>query len=170
VSGEVEIRVATDADEDALLALDRATWSTRSTPAPRADPSRPFLGERTEAANVLVAVVDGAVVGYTHIGPAADVPSNDHVLMVHGLAVDPAAQGGGVGRALVAAAVEEARGRGARRLRLHVLGHNAAARRVYEACGFVVEGVLREEFLLDGRYVDDVLMARKLTPTDEGAP
>jgi len=45
---------------------------------------------------------------------------------------------------------------------------NAAARRVYDACGFVVEGVLREEFLLDGRYVDDVFMARDLT-TSEGA-
>jgi RimJ/RimL family protein N-acetyltransferase len=41
-----------------------------------------------------------------------------------------------------------------------VLGPNAAARALYESCGFTVEGVLREEFLLDGQYVDDVLMAR----------
>ena len=34
---------------------------------------------------------------------------------------------------------------------------------LYEVCGFVVEGILRAEFFLD-RYVDDVLMARLLTP------
>ncbi len=36
--------------------------------------------------------------------------------------------------------------------------------RLYEACGLVVEGILRAEFLLDGFYVDDILMARYLVP------
>jgi ribosomal protein S18 acetylase RimI-like enzyme len=162
VTGEVAIRGARPADEAALAAVDRATLSTLSTPAPL-DRDRPFFGERTGPEDVLVAVVDGAVAGYAHIGAAIPVASNAHVLMLHGLAVDPAHQGRGVGRALVAAAVEEARRRGARKLRLRVLGHNAAARRAYEACGFVVEGVLREEFLLEGHYVDDVFMALDLT-------
>ncbi|MEU2632635.1 GNAT family protein, partial [Kitasatospora sp. NPDC007106] len=51
---------------------------------------------------------------------------------------------------------------GARRITLRVLGHNTPARRLYERCGFTVEGVLREEFLLDGAYVDDVWMGRPL--------
>jgi RimJ/RimL family protein N-acetyltransferase len=174
VTGGVEIRVATAADEAALAALDRATWSTLATPGPPPPPGRPFFGERSRPADVLVAVVDGAVAGYAHLGFADPVESNAHVLMLRGLAVDPARQGRGVGRALVTAAVDEARARGARKLRLRMLAPNAAARRVYEACGFVVEGVLREEFLLDGRYVDDVLMAVDLSgpiPDDEqGAP
>ncbi len=45
---------------------------------------------------------------------------------------------------------------------LRVLGLNTAARRLYERCGFRMEGVLREEFLLEECYVDDVLMARQL--------
>jgi RimJ/RimL family protein N-acetyltransferase len=45
-----------------------------------------------------------------------------------------------------------------------VLGHNLPARRLYESEGFVVEGILPGEFLLDGVYVDDVLMGRPLTP------
>ena len=49
-----------------------------------------------------------------------------------------------------------------------MLGHNAAARDLYAACGFEVEGVLREFFFLDGRYVDDVLMALPLT--GDGSP
>ena len=43
---------------------------------------------------------------------------------------------------------------------LRVLGENDAARRLYERAGYEVEGVLRGEFHLDGRDVDDVLMAR----------
>ena len=39
---------------------------------------------------------------------------------------------------------------------------NPGARRLYERAGFVVEGVLRGEFVLDGVPVDDVLMARYL--------
>ncbi|WP_159059877.1 GNAT family N-acetyltransferase, partial [Streptomyces scabiei] len=65
-------------------------------------------------------------------------------------------------RALLRAVQDEARRRGARRLTLRVLGHNTAARKLYESEGFVVEGVLPEEFLLDGQYVDDVLMGRRL--------
>jgi ribosomal protein S18 acetylase RimI-like enzyme len=84
------------------------------------------------------------------------------VLVIDGLAVDPDRQGLGIARQLVDAAVAEARRRGARRVTLRVLGHNTGARRVYEHCGFVVEGVLRGEFRIDGEDVDDVLMARSL--------
>lgn len=45
---------------------------------------------------------------------------------------------------------------------LRVLAPNARARRLYEGCGFEVEGVLRHEFLLRGEYVDDLVMARHL--------
>jgi RimJ/RimL family protein N-acetyltransferase len=51
-------------------------------------------------------------------------------------------------------------------LSLRVLGPNAPARALYEARGFRVEGVFVDEFFLAGRYVDDVLMARDLTPAE----
>jgi RimJ/RimL family protein N-acetyltransferase len=38
---------------------------------------------------------------------------------------------------------------------------------LYEVCGFVDEGILQAEFLLNGRYVDDVLMARQLAPEQD---
>jgi ribosomal protein S18 acetylase RimI-like enzyme len=160
VSGEaVDIRVATVADDAALAAIDRATSSWLSSPAPVPPDGETFFDGRADPEDVLVAESGGAVVGYVQIGPSIPVLSNAHVMTVRGLAVEPGRRGEGIGRRLVEAAVAAARGRGARRLTLRVLGPNAAARAVYEACGFVVEGVLREEFLLDGRYVDDVLMA-----------
>lgn len=39
-----------------------------------------------------------------------------------------------------------------------------AARRLYESCGFIAEGILREEYFLDGRYADDVLMTAMVDP------
>jgi ribosomal protein S18 acetylase RimI-like enzyme len=162
------IRAATPADEAALAALDQLTWSWRSSPAPAPPPGTPFFDLRTPPEDVIVAVADGAVAGYVRIGAPTSVPSNRHVVAITGLAVDPARRGEGIGRALVDAAARAAAARGARRLTLRVLGPNAPARALYERAGFVVEGVLREEFHLDGRYVDDVLMARDLT-SDEGA-
>ena len=69
------------------------------------------------------------------------------------------ASAAGWGAGSTEACIEQARSRGARKLSLRVLGGNVAARRLYESCGFTVEGVLCEEFFLGGRYVDDVLMA-----------
>ena len=60
------------------------------------------------------------------------------------------------------AASDRARERSALKLSLRVLGTNPGAQRLYESCGFVVEGVLRSEFLIGGELVDDLLMARHL--------
>jgi ribosomal protein S18 acetylase RimI-like enzyme len=158
------IRRSTLADGPALARVDLATWTSLTSPsAPPDDPrGHAFFDERTRPEDVLAAEVDGAVVGYVKIRPVTPLPSHAHVLQIQGLGVDPAYQGRGVGQALLAAAADEARSRGARKLSLRVLARNTTARRLYERCGFVVEGVLVGEFLLDGEYVDDVLMALRL--------
>ncbi|MER5542064.1 N-acetyltransferase family protein [Streptomyces sp. NPDC001118] len=157
---EPSIRVAVAGDEEALALLDRATWSTLHAVSPQ--PEGPFFDERHVPQDYLVAEADGRVVGYIRIARPTPLASNAHVLQIQGLAVADEARGRGLGRALIRAAGEEARRRGARRLTLRVLGHNAPARALYESEGFAVEGVQPEEFLLDGAYVDDVLMGRKL--------
>lgn len=101
--------------------------------------------------DVLVADEDGVVLGYVWLRRTGPRPAHDHVLVVDGLAVDPARQRKGLGRALVQAAIEEACRRGGRKLTLRVLAPNAAARRLYESAGFSVEGVLHDEFLLMAR-------------------
>jgi ribosomal protein S18 acetylase RimI-like enzyme len=106
------------------------------------------------------------VIGYAGLTQPSALPSHEHVLELGGLAVDPDRQRNGAGRRLVEAIVELARGHGARKLSLRVLGHNTAARQLYAKCGFVTEGTLKAEFLLNGRYVDDVLMARYLVKED----
>ncbi len=151
------------ADEAALQHIDAGTWTADTSPAPPRPPDQAFFNERNRLADVLVAEADDQVIGYAILQQAVPIPSHRHVLDVGGLAVDPAHQGRGAGRRLVEACVEQARSQGARKLTLRVLGTNERARRLYESCGFQIEGVLREEFRLHGQYVDDVLMARVLS-------
>jgi ribosomal protein S18 acetylase RimI-like enzyme len=156
------IRVARADDEDALAKLDERTWTSLVSPAPPPPPGTPFFDDGTRPEDVLVAEHDDAVAGYVRLDDGFPIPAHRHVRVIGGLAVDPDRRRLGIARRLVDAAVAEARRRGARKVTLRVLGHNTAARRVYESCGFVVEGVLRAEFRVDGADVDDVLMARSL--------
>lgn len=157
------IRVARPEDEGELALLDRETWSHLHavTPPPQ-PPYETFFSERSGPRDHRVAEHGGRLAGYVRIGPPTELASNRHVQQIRGLAVAERARGLGLGRALVRAAVEEARERGARRITLRVLGHNTVARTLYESEGFVVEGVQPEEFLLGDAYVDDVMMGRSL--------
>lgn len=161
----VTIRQANpDTDEDVLRELDLAEWTSKVSPAPPPEAGRPFFGDGVDAADVLVAERDdGEVLGYVRLGRATPLSASDHVRTIDGLAVSPAAQGAGVGRKLVEAAIEEAGQRGASKVTLRVLAHNEVARRLYARTGFEVEGTLRGEFVLDGRPVDDLLLARHLS-------
>lgn len=158
----VRIRVARPSDGGELERIDRAAFGGVDNVVPVADASQPFFTDSTRPEDVLVAELDGDVAGYAKIRPPTPLASNAHVLQIQGLAVDPATQGRGVGRALIEGTVAEARRRGARKLSLRVLASNPNAAGLYAACGFEVEGVLRAEFRIDGRYVDDQLMARLL--------
>lgn len=153
------VRQARPEDEPRLRDIDAATWTAGVSPAPPPSADAAFFGERIAPADVLVAETGRVIAGYAALGQSRLLASHSHVLQIRGLAVHPARQRCGVGRRLVEACIEQARSRGARKLSLRVLGGNVAARRLYESCGFTVEGVLREEFFLGGRYVDDVLMA-----------
>ncbi|MFF2039163.1 GNAT family N-acetyltransferase [Kitasatospora sp. NPDC058170] len=157
------IRPAQFEDEKELAELNRAAWSWLSDVAPRPAEDARVFDERHPPEQFLLALLGGRIVGYVRVVPPTPLASNRHVRQIQGLAVDSAARGRGVGRALVGAACAAAEAEGARRITLRVLGHNAPARRLYESCGFTVEGSLSEEFLLDGRYVDDIWMARPLT-------
>jgi len=162
-AADVTIRAARADDEAPLLAVDRATWSRYTSPAP-APPSGPFFNERTQPENVLVAELGGSVAGYGKIEHPTELPASEHVWHVTGLAVDPAAEGQGVGRALMEALIDEARAHGGRRITLRVFAPNERAQRLYRRLGFELEGTLRGEFKVgDDEYVDDLMMALDLT-------
>ncbi|WP_156721938.1 GNAT family N-acetyltransferase [Streptomyces apocyni] len=158
------IRPARLTDEAALSRLDRDTWSLLHAVQPKPSDSQPFFSEgHPPEQHLVAATADGRIAGYIRLVPPTPLPCNAHVRQIQGLAVADWARGQGVARALIRAACEEARRQGASRLTLRVLAHNTPARKLYEAEGFEVEGVLPGEFLIEGAYVDDVLMGRALS-------
>ncbi|MEU8571529.1 GNAT family N-acetyltransferase [Streptomyces pathocidini] len=171
------IRRAVRADDAALAELDRRTWSPlHSVQEGPPLEGEPFFDMTHSPDHVLIAECPAPasapvpapsneplrIAGYVRVVPPTPLPANAHVRQIQGLAVEVWARGLGVARALLDAAGREALRQGATRLTLRVLGHNAPARRLYESAGFAVEGVLPGEFLIEGEYVDDVLMGRSL--------
>ncbi|WP_441246471.1 N-acetyltransferase family protein [Kitasatospora sp. McL0602] len=157
------IRTARPEDEPALAVLDRAAWSWVSDVIPQPPVDARLFDERCPPSQFLVAEAGGLILGYIRQAPPTPLASNQHIRQIRGLAVSPASRGLGVGKALVEAACAVAREAGARRMTLRVLAHNAPARRLYGRCGFQVDGVSPEEFWIDGAFVDDVWMSRRLT-------
>jgi ribosomal protein S18 acetylase RimI-like enzyme len=160
------VRPARQRDDAALAELDATAWSAES-----GFPSvfsagrgvRFFTADNPPDAH-LVAEAAGRVVGYVRLKPPTHLPENAHVIQVQGLAVHPAARRRGIAEMLLAAAEQRVRDQGMRKLSLRVLSTNQAAISLYERLGFAREGELREEFLINGRYVADVLMAKHLRP------
>jgi ribosomal protein S18 acetylase RimI-like enzyme len=165
---DVYVRTSVVGDDRALAAVVHSAWTWTVGPVPLSPRERAFFNDQTRPENVFVAQHFDQVVGYVKLRPAAMAASCGHVQQVHGFAVDPTAQGLGIGRQLLDAARQEAIRRGARRITLRVLGTNIRAQKLYLACGYRVEGVLKGEFLLQGVYVDDVFMALDLTEERHG--
>jgi ribosomal protein S18 acetylase RimI-like enzyme len=157
------VRAATHSDDARLGELDRSHWSPlHSVQARPKPPGTPFF-DGAPPAHVLVAELeDLGVAGYIRVEPPTELEANAHVRQIQGLVVDDRARRRGVARVLLEAACDRARQEGAVRITLRVLAHNGPARELYGAAGFAVEGVLPGEFLLNGEYVDDVLMGRRL--------
>ncbi len=107
----------------------------------------------------LVAERDGQVVGSLGLHPATQLRRR-HVAHL-GISVAKAAQGQGVGHALMSAACAWADGWAQiLRIELSAFVDNERAIRLYERHGFVREGVMRGFALRDGHYVDALAMAR----------
>lgn len=98
------------------------------------------VADRVRQAEVLVAVDADQVLGGVTYVPDAGNPyaefSDPDAAGMRMLAVDPAAQGQGVGGALVAACIRRARDSHRRLLVLHTTEAMTAARRLYEQFGF----------------------------------
>ena len=156
------IRTSVEDDGPALALIDHATWSSEVSPTPPWPPGTPFFDDRTAPENVLVAHQDEHILGYVKLRPAPIAASSGHVQEINGLAVAPDHQGRGIGHLLLSAARHEAIRRKARRISLRVLGTNTRAQALYLAHGYHIEGRLKDQFLLQGRYVDDIFMALEL--------
>jgi GNAT superfamily N-acetyltransferase len=90
---------------------------------------------------------------------ALPYPSLAHTFWVHAVYVHPDGRGTGASIALMRAAIEGARERGATRVALWVNGENPHAHRLYERLGFRESGRIPGGIFVGGKQCDDVLMS-----------
>jgi phosphinothricin acetyltransferase len=109
-----------------------------------------------------VAEVDGALVGYAYAGPYRTRPGYRYTVE-DSIYIDPAAQGRGVGRALLDRLIAESTSRGFR-LMVAVIGDSAQAPSIalHRAAGFHLVGTFQNIGFKFDRWLDSVLMQRAL--------
>ena len=133
------IRAIVPAEYAAVAELTAATYRAEGYGSPEYEPALRDVASRDASADVLVAVLDGRVVGAVTVatrgGPWSEraAPGEAEIRM---LVVDPAARGTGTGTALVVACVERARAAGCTAVRLSTEPEMTVAHRLYERLGF----------------------------------
>ncbi|MHC2438752.1 GNAT family N-acetyltransferase [Bradyrhizobium sp. USDA 4451] len=120
-----------------------------------------WFAERLTRGAVILGAFRGdeiaGIVGFV----AAEGPKQRHKGALVSMYVRPAARRGGVGRLLVEAALELA-AETVELVQLVVVKGNEPAVRLYESMGFVAYGLEQRALKIDGRYYDDILMAKDL--------
>lgn len=147
----MSVRPMTEADLDAVLAIEQACFS-------RAWTRQHFQAELASSHSQPVVVEqDGRVTGYLCLQVLLDEAE------ILDVAVDPTLRRSGIGATLVRWACDEARQRGAGVLRLEVRATSAPAIALYQRFGFVRSGV-RRAYYENG--IDAVLMDLNLMKED----
>ncbi len=110
----------------------------------------------------LVADDDGEVVGYAYAGPYRSRPAYRHTVE-NSVYVSRLHQGRGVGRLLLAELIRRCEAAGRREM-VAIIGDSAnrASIALHRALGFEHVGVLRNVGFKHGRWLDSVLMQRRL--------
>lgn len=121
------IREMTDRDVEAVVAV----WNAAGVARPWNDPARDIAFARREPhSTVLVAEIDGRIAATVMVG------EDGHRGWVYYVAVDPAHQGEGLGRAIMAAAEAWLAARGVWKVQLLIREDNVGVRRFYESLGY----------------------------------
>lgn len=133
------VRAATEDETSACVDLWVAAVATRDG-VPESEAVRRRAAEKFDVPRValVVAVDDGGLGGFALVTDPGPVVTGDldDAAYLSLLAVDPRAQGRGLGRSLISAAVAAAERAGHHRCLLHALDDNAPALRLYRDAGF----------------------------------
>jgi GNAT superfamily N-acetyltransferase len=115
-----------------------------------------------------VADGDDGVVGFVNLSPARDDDSDpDTVGEIPAIYLLAGAQGAGLGRRLMARAIDGLRAAGFREATLWVLDTNKQARRFYEAVGWTADGAAKIDDSL-GLPLSEVRYRRSIPAPESG--
>ena len=157
----MEVRPARHADAEAIRAIynREVTGSTVTFDmVPRtAEEQLRWLDEHAGAHPALVAVDQGAVVGFGSLSPYRSRPAYS-TTVEDSVYVHPDRRGQGVGRALLSDLVRLGQAHGFHAVMARIVGGHDASIGLHRACGFELVGVEREVGRKFGQWLDVVLM------------
>lgn len=111
---------------------------------------------------IIVVERDGRLISSAGVN-REDTPKRRHIAFIWGVYTTPAARRAGCARAVMRAAIAEARTwPGIRHVQLSVSARTPGAKALYESLGFVVWGHEREALTIDGDYADEHHMALRV--------
>jgi putative acetyltransferase len=108
-----------------------------------------------------VAELDGKLIGNVRLFSGMYGSKDRHVADL-GILVLSLYRDAGVGKRLMAYAIDWAIGQGLKKITLSVAGNNQRAIHLYKGCGFELEGRRKMQYNIGGEYVDELLMAKFL--------
>lgn len=135
--------------------------ATLETRLRSAEEQRAWLVSRDDRHPVFVAQREGSVVGWGSLNAFNPRAAYDYVTEFS-VYVARASRGAGVGRALLESLVVVAREIGYHKMVLAAFDWNLSGIALYKRMGFRHVGVYREQGLLNGRWVDTVVMEKLL--------
>ncbi|MEZ5245797.1 MAG: N-acetyltransferase family protein [Acidimicrobiales bacterium] len=161
----MELRPATTRDAEALRTIyNREVLETTHTfdLEPRTlEQQVEWIREREGALGVVVAEIDGAVVGFASLSPYRPRPAY-RTSVENSVYVAESARGSGVGRALMEELIDVATARGFHTIIARISGGHEASIGLHHACGYEVIGTEREVGRKFGKWLDVVVMQRML--------
>lgn len=163
----ISIRPATSADAAALAAL---RLELEQEDLPQLPPLHQNISAETEARSIkqfnetegallLLLFAGDELIGFCDFHPVA-IPLRKHCGKL-GISIRKEFRNRGLGKQLIRhflGAIEK--NERFRRVELEVLANNPKAIRLYESCGFVLEGTRKGAFFIKGEYVDAYWMCR----------
>ncbi len=164
---EITVRPVTLNDAEVICTIynqgieDRiATLETQlRTPSER----RQWLVSRSPRHPVIVAEMDGRVVGWASLNMFNPRDAYRHVADLS-IYVERGVRGKGIGGRLLERLIELARDIGYHKLVLSAFPFNETGMALYTKMGFTRVGIYREQGLLDGSWVDTLIMEKLLSP------
>ena len=161
----VMIRAATAADVEAICAIHNQGIADRiatlDMPLRTPADTHAWLAERSPRHPVIVAELDGAVVGWGSLNRFNPRAVYDFVADFS-VYIERTWRGKGIGGQLLDRLVDLARTHGYHKMVLAALALNSAGVALYTSAGFTRVGIYREHGQLDGKWVDVVIMEKLL--------
>ncbi|MEU0154144.1 GNAT family N-acetyltransferase [Micromonospora fulviviridis] len=163
---ELTVRPMTTEDADAVLAIYQAGLDAGDASFETAAPTWPAFDAAKLADHRFVAVdTDGAVIGWVAVSPTSTRAVYAGVVE-HSVYVNPAAQGRGAGRLLLAALIASTEASGVWTIQSGVFPENTASLALHRRAGFRVIGTRERVGRHHGRWRDVILLERRSPTVD----